>query len=175
MHGTARTISYRVSRWFVVAWPLVAIACSNEAGPGHGPAGAAAALDGGGGTFSANLPVDAGPIDQDADLRLACTGAAPGFMASVVPILQGCAGGELCHGFPSPPSLYGQLVGAPASDGCDAGVLVSPGSLSRSYLLHKVTGIAMCPGSDRMPPGGAMAPEDIQTIADWICSGALDD
>jgi hypothetical protein len=175
LHRSARTISYRVSRWFVLPWLLVFAACSNAAGPTHGPPGGSSAPEGGVGTFSENLSPDAGPIDQDADLGLACTDASPGFLAAVVPILTGCAGGELCHGFPSPPSLYGQLVGAPASDGCDAGVLVSPGSVRRSYLLHKVTGIAMCSGTDRMPPGGAMSTKDIQTIADWICSGAPDD
>ena len=98
-------------------------------------------------------------------LGVACTDASPGFRAAIAPILAGCAGGELCHGFASPPFLYGQLVGATAIDGCDAGVLVDPGNLQRSYLLHKVTGNGMCPGSQRMPPGGSLATAFIQAIA----------
>jgi hypothetical protein len=120
-------------------------------------------------------PEDAGTFDPNADLGLACTDASPSFRGAVAPILAGCAGGELCHGFASLPFLYGQLVGARAADGCDAGVLVDPGSLQRSYLLHKLTGRGMCPGSLRMPPGAPLTPEAIQTMADWICRGAPND
>jgi hypothetical protein len=152
-------------------WLVIASACSS-AGTHLVPAlDASSPLDGAPAVFSTG---DAGPYEPDADLGLACTDAEPGFRAVVAPILGGCAGGELCHGFASPPLLYGQLVGATAADGCDAGVLVDPGNVQRSYLLHKLTGIGMCPGSQRMPPGAMLAPESIQAITDWICSGAPD-
>jgi hypothetical protein len=161
---------FPVRRLLSAPWLLVAAACSN-AGPHLAPGTDASSPDGAYEVFPAE---DAGAYDPDADLGIGCTDAMPGFRAAVAPILAGCAGGELCHGFPSPPLLYGQLVGAPAADGCDAGVLVDPGNLQRSYLLHKVTGIGMCPGSQRMPPGAMLAPESIQAIADWICAGAPD-
>ncbi len=155
---------------FAAPWGLIAAACSSP-GPRVAPAPDAAPPDGPSEVFSSE---DAGAYDPDADLGVACTDASPGFRAAIAPILAGCAGGELCHGFASPPFLYGQLVGATAIDGCDAGVLVDPGNLQRSYLLHKVTGNGMCPGSQRMPPGGSLATASIQAIADWICSGAPD-
>jgi hypothetical protein len=164
-----------VSRWNIV-WLLAGAACSNSPAARDPPARSPTAQDpGDGGTFFDVPSGDAGPVDEDADLGITCSDAAPRFGAAVAPILGGCAGGELCHGFAPLPFLYGQLVGAPASDGCDAGVLVTPGDLRRSYLLHKVTGIAMCANTQRMPPGGAMPQADIQTIADWICAGAPDD
>jgi hypothetical protein len=142
-----------VSRW-VFAWLLAGAACSNASEPKNVAARSPAAPDpNAGGMFSGVFSGDAGPIDEDADLGIACSDAAPRFTAAVAPILAGCAGGELCHGFSSPPSLYGQLVGAPAYDGCDAGVLVTPANLQRSYLLHKVTGIAICSQTQRMPRG----------------------
>jgi hypothetical protein len=98
------------------------------------------------------------------------------FADAVAPILAGCAGGELCHSFPPLPYLRAALVGAPSGDGCEAGVLVAPGDLQGSYLLHKLTGIGMCPGTARMPLGEPpLAPSDVQTIADWICEGAPGD
>jgi hypothetical protein len=172
--GPPRRYRDRVSRW-VVAWVLTGAACSNGSDAKDVPARSPMAPDASGGLFFESSPGDAGPVDEDADLGIACSDAAPRFGAEVAPILAGCAGGELCHGFSSPPALYGQLVGAPAYDGCDAGVLVTPADLQRSYLLHKVTGVAMCANTQRMPPGGAMSRPDIQTIADWICVGAPND
>jgi hypothetical protein len=154
-------------------WLLMVAACSNAPGAHVAATGDASSLDGP--AQELFFAGDAGPYDPDADLGLACTDATPGFKATVAPVLDSCAGGELCHGFASPPFLYNQLVGAAAADGCDAGVLVAPGSLQRSYLLHKLTGAGMCPGTQRMPPGASLAPEEIQSIADWICAGAPND
>jgi hypothetical protein len=87
-----------------------------------------------------------------------------------MPILRGCSGPE-CHraGF-----TYASLVDAPSRrDGCaTARLLVSPGSLEESYLMNKLTGVGMCPGTVRMPYGSALPAAEIQTIADWICAGA---
>jgi hypothetical protein len=117
---------------------------------------------------------EAGALDPDAAIGLGCTDASPGFEDAVAPIFAGCGGGELCHGFASPPGLYGELVGAPATDGC-GGIVVVPGSLEKSYLLRKLTGIGMCPKTQVMPPGGKLPAMQIQIIADWICAGARND
>jgi hypothetical protein len=158
-----------VRPFFALSWLLVAAACSGTPAPAAA-AGDASPSDGG--AHEGLFGEEAGTYDPDADLGLTCTDAAPRFVTAVAPILDSCAGGELCHGFASPPFLYGQLVGVAAADGCDSGVLVAPGSLQRSYLLHKLTGAGMCPNTMKMPPGGAVSPGDIQTIADWICAGA---
>jgi hypothetical protein len=108
-----------------------------------------------------------------AGLRVGCTGASPSFSRDVTPIFHGCAGIE-CHrsGF-----AYSSLVSAPSQrDGCPtARVLVWPGSLEQSYLMNKLTGIGMCPGTARMPFAGVLPAIEVQTIADWICAGAQND
>jgi hypothetical protein len=115
----------------------------------------------------------AGPTPADAGLGFGCTGASPTFAREVTPILRGCAGAE-CHrsGF-----AYSSLVNAPSQrDGCTTRrLLVSPGSLDQSYLMNKLTGIGMCGGTARMPFGSALPTTEIQTIADWICTGAQND
>jgi hypothetical protein len=117
-----------------------------------------------------SLPDVAPPDDSGVGLR--CTGASPRFARDVVPILQGCAGFENCHGGQF--LDHAGLVGATTQrDMCTpARVLVTPGDLGHSYILNKVTGIDMCAMAYRMPPGGMLPPEKIQTIADWICVGA---
>jgi hypothetical protein len=113
---------------------------------------------------------------------VSCSGATASLKNDVYPILMGC-GGELCHGglasgpWGGPAGAHDQLVNAPeVRDGCDAGVLVSPGSIQNSYLINKLTGVGMCPGSMQMPRLGLPLPEkEIQTIADWICAGAPND
>ena len=114
------------------------------------------------------------PAPIDAGVGITCTSASPSFVGQVVPILRGCSGAE-CHrgGWP-----YGALVNAPSQrDGCTTTrILVTPGSLEQSYLMNKLTGIGMCPGTLRMPFGGDALPAgEIQTIADWICAGAPND
>jgi hypothetical protein len=122
-----------------------------------------------------------------------CSGASPSFAKDVTPLFTSCSGGELCHGGGiirpggggpggggggSGAWPYDSLVNVPASrDVCSsAGDLVEPGSLEGSYLMHKLTGVDMCPETNRMPLGGSELPEkDIQTIADWICQGAKND
>jgi hypothetical protein len=123
------------------------------------------------GTVADSSLPDVSPPD-DGGLGLRCTGAVPTFSRDVVPIFQGCAGFENCHGGQF--VEYSLLVGATTQrDMCSPSrVLVTPKDLEHSYILNKVTGIDMCPRSNRMPPGTMLPREKIQTIADWICVGA---
>ena len=153
----------------MIAGLPLGVACSNA--PAAIVAASRDAASPEGGTAGIFVAEDAGHVDPDAALGVECTDASPGFNAAVAPIFASCGGGELCHGFASPPALYGQLVGAPATDGC-GGTVVVPGSLEQSYLLRKLTGIGMCPNTAIMPPGGKLPAVEIQTIADWICAGS---
>jgi hypothetical protein len=124
---------------------------------------------------------DAGDSSTEQDGSVfTCSGPAPSLATDVFPILKAHCSGELCHGgtalgaFGGAANAHGQLVNVSATrDTCDAGVLVSPGSLERSYLMNKLTGVCICPGSSPMPRNGTpLSAADIQTIADWICTGA---
>jgi hypothetical protein len=110
----------------------------------------------------------------DGNVGFGCTGASPSFSREVTPIVLGNCAGRECHreGF-----SYTRLVNAPSMfEACpSARNLVSPGSLEKSYLMHKLTGVDMCPSSLRMPVGGRLPSVEIQTIADWICAGARND
>lgn len=121
------------------------------------------------------------PPDGGGGLGIECTGASPSFSKEVEPIFlnSGCGGSETCHGGALAPGTpiwpYDSLVNVKASrDTCaSAGDLVKPGDLQDSYLLHKLTGIDMCPGTVRMPKiGSPLSHAKLQTIADWICQGA---
>lgn len=67
-------------------------------------------------------------------------------------------------------SSYAMLVDI-ASNG-SALDRVEPGQPDNSYLVHKLEGTG---GVDIMPPSGALAQADIDTIRQWITDGALDD
>jgi hypothetical protein len=144
------------------------IASSEDAGDSSTPGDAAA-----------DAPADAAADARsggDSGLGIACSGASPTFSKDVAPILQrSCSGGELCHsGLAANPWPYKDLVNFPSTRDCaSAGMRVVPSSLDASYIMHKLTGVGMCPGTDRMPRGLAPLPDaQIQTIADWICKGA---
>lgn len=146
-------------------------ACGNGAvsGGGTGPRGGRGSAGGDAGTDARS---------GEGSLGISCSAASPTFSGDVHPILQAC-GGERCHGGLAIGAWpYDQLVGAPASrDHCDpSAVIVKPGDLDGSYLMHKLTGVGMCPHTSQMPSLGAPLPAaDIQTIADWICRGAPND
>jgi hypothetical protein len=82
----------------------------------------------------------------------------------------------MCHGGLAQGAWpYSSLVNVPASrDKCDPSpVLVTPGGPDKSYLLNKLLGVGMCPGTSAMPPlGMPLSTTDIQLITDWICQGA---
>jgi hypothetical protein len=51
-------------------------------------------------------------------------------------------------------------------------MLVTPGDPNSSLLYRKL--LDMPPCGSRMPPTGALMPEDIERIRTWISNGALD-
>lgn len=67
---------------------------------------------------------------------------------------------------------YTMLVGVASSQ--NAGVQrVNPTDPNNSYLIQKLEGTAASGGI--MPPSGALAQADIDTIRQWISAGAIDD
>jgi hypothetical protein len=109
----------------------------------------------------------------------ACSpGANRSLSADVAPIIVGgCSGSEICHGpFGGPANLHAELVGVPADFGqppsCHPSPRVTPGDPEHSYLMNKLLGVGMCPGTQRMPLGTPLLDSQIQVIRDWICEGA---
>jgi hypothetical protein len=51
---------------------------------------------------------------------------------------------------------------------------IAPGDPDASYLISKVRGDATITGS-RMPPGGALPPERVNLLVDWVRRGAPND
>lgn len=103
--------------------------------------------------------------------------ASPSFATHVNPIFdaKGCTAGS-CHGggaggltlTGSASTNYSNLVSVQSSD--PLFLLVEPGDADNSYLVRKVEGSA----GARMPLGGSpLSSNQIQTIRNWIDSGAL--
>jgi len=69
-------------------------------------------------------------------------------------------------------NAYAELVNKPASQCNDGRLFVSPGNPNESYLINKMMGVDLCFGK-RMPAALALGDAKIQTVADWICGGAL--
>lgn len=112
--------------------------------------------------------------------RQATTGAAIRFSADVQPIFDASCTGNACHGGIMPAEnldltagvAHGELVGIPAGQ-CGDRLRVAPGNPDASYLIAKLRGVDLCSGT-RMPKTGSLPASQIQTIADWIAQGALD-
>jgi hypothetical protein len=69
-------------------------------------------------------------------------------------------------------SSYAELYDQPSGD-CPATKLVKPGSPNESYLMHKLEGSGPCFVGTRMPKTmPALAADKLQTVRDWISSGA---
>jgi len=66
---------------------------------------------------------------------------------------------------------YAALVGVPAVQ-CADRLLVDPGSPASSYLNDKVLGINLCHGTVMPKSGPGLTATQLQTLSDWICSGA---
>jgi hypothetical protein len=70
---------------------------------------------------------------------------------------------------------HAALVGAVASGCSDRRLRVEPFRADRSYLVNKLTGVAMCFGR-QMPLSGAPLPAaEVDLVRAWICRGAPSD
>lgn len=85
-----------------------------------------------------------------------------------------------CHAGPSPQlgldlgagRSYANTVNVRAVE--STRLRIAPGDADASYLVSKVRGDATITGS-RMPPGGALSPDQIQLLVDWVRRGAPND
>jgi hypothetical protein len=69
-------------------------------------------------------------------------------------------------------SSYAALVNRTASGCTTPHIRVSPGSVSASYLVNKLTGVGMCTGNQMPLSGGPLPSAQIDLIRSWICNGA---
>lgn len=98
------------------------------------------------------------PVSYAADVQ-------PIWNANCIDCHGGTAGLEL-----EAPGSRADLVGV-ASTGW-AGVRVAAGDPAASILYRKISGDSGV--GDRMPQGGALGNDDIETVRRWIAEGALD-
>jgi hypothetical protein len=113
----------------------------------------------------------------------ACAQAGVSFSVDVAPILTSSCSQGGCHGRMAPKEglsltsdqAFDALVGVTAAQCSDGRQRVVAGDVANSYLIDKLLGVDLCKGT-RMPKAGQGLPaSDIETIAAWICNGALDD
>ena len=110
-----------------------------------------------------------------------CAGGTVSFSAAVQPILTASCAAAGCHSGALPKAglrlsagnAYQALVGVTAGQCNDGRKRVLPGDPSQSYLVDKLLGVDLCFGT-RMPKLTALPATSIETIAGWICGGALD-
>lgn len=111
-----------------------------------------------------------------------CPGDGVSFAAEVEPLLADeCTGGG-CHGSPVPSAgldlragfAYDDLVGV-ASSQCDDRLRVAPGQPGASYLMDKLLGVNLCFGTKMPKAGPGLSAEQIATVSEWICRGAMND
>lgn len=111
----------------------------------------------------------------------ACAGAAVSYAGQIEPLFVGECATLACHGGVMPQADldlrsglgYAALIDVPAFE-CGDRMRVAPGDPAGSYLLDKLLGSNLCIGT-RMPkpPNPALAPDEIDMVAAWICHGAL--
>ena len=108
-------------------------------------------------------------------------GGIPTLAANVQPILNANCAFSGCHAGTSP--QQGLNLSAGVSHSNIVGVVSNESALFRvkagdpdsSYLVHKIQGSQGTVGGSgvRMPLGGTLSQDDIDTIRDWITAGAL--
>jgi hypothetical protein len=108
-------------------------------------------------------------------------GGTPTLSGSVQPILNTNCAFSGCHAGTSPQA--GQNLSAGVSHVNIVGVTsiqsallrVKAGEPDSSYLVHKIQGTQGTVGGSggRMPPGGSLSQDNVDTIRAWIAAGAL--
>ncbi|MBK6407355.1 MAG: hypothetical protein IPN03_09355 [Holophagales bacterium] len=85
-----------------------------------------------------------------------------------------------CHAGPNPQQgqdlsagrAYSQIVNVRSAE--SSRLRIAPGDPDASYLISKVKGDATITGN-RMPPGSALSPDEVQLLVDWVRRGAPND
>lgn len=105
-----------------------------------------------------------------------CSGAKPTIEAVAAITSKNCAASLSCHpGMATPPEIYNSLVGVLTEECTDGRLFVKSKDPEHSYVINKITDHNLCGTGVPMPNGAAPLPSaDIQTIYDWICTGAPD-
>lgn len=109
-----------------------------------------------------------------------CGNSSVSFAAEVQPIFTASCASNGCHkGMASQEGLdlsvgkaFAGLVNVNAKQCNDGRKLVLPGDPGQSYLIDKMMGVDLCSGT-KMPKNGAVSSQQITTVANWICAGAL--
>jgi hypothetical protein len=116
----------------------------------------------------------------------ACSWPKKSYAADVHPIWQRAScgnsgtGGASCHSGNRPAENldlstaalgYGEMLNQPSGQ-CASKLLVKPGDVAGSYLINKLTGVAMCSGSLMPKADGALSAADLEVVRAWIGSGA---
>jgi hypothetical protein len=122
------------------------------------------------GTISFTLSVDAVPASSSSPAGPTATPTGtPGanqvsYASTVQPILtQSCSSLSICHDNTSPAAGLAYTSRTATLES------VVPGNASNSLLYQSLIG----DGAEQMPVGGTLSASQIQSIADWINQGAL--
>jgi hypothetical protein len=173
------TLARSTSLLGVVA--LIALGCGNE-GSGSGGSGGGSTSSGVTSSTSTTTSPDTTSSTSTGSVVIepsgfSCSGASPSLTNDIVPNITtpNCSGSDGCHvAMHSAPGVMDMMVGRIAEQCTDIRYMVNPGDPEHSYVIHKLTNHNICAGTQQMPKGGQMLPDDqIQTIYDWICQGAL--
>jgi hypothetical protein len=111
---------------------------------------------------STSLICPSGQYDEVDDIAVKVKG--PTYNQDVSPILNSkCVG---CH---SQLSSYNGVVNGVGSGSCSGRRYVVPGDPNSSLIYLKITNP---PCGNKMPPGGSLSEDEIDTIKNWILGGA---
>lgn len=98
---------------------------------------------------------------------------------------KSCGSAGFCHNKDNPSggldlrpgAAHASLVGTDTKYCGDGRKRVTAGQPSESYIIDKVMNTQLCDlpngKSSKMPPGSTLPLTDVETIANWICAGAM--
>jgi hypothetical protein len=180
---------------------LAGAACSSGGDGGEGGAGIAAEAGAGGkgqssasssashsASHAASSSASTSGVSASSSVSASASSSASGgagvsFAIDVQPLFTKSCLSSGCHGATAAKGLdlstnkaYQELVGVKAEE-CAAGggrQLVVAGNPDQSYLIDKLKGTNLCSGVRMPAKKPALADAEIQTIADWITAGAMD-
>jgi hypothetical protein len=129
------------------------------------------------------VPVDdAGPeTSNGVFVPTACKDPSRSLANDVLPIVSARCSADTCHGsVMQSTSAFRSFALGPADECADARAIVVPSKPDQSYIVAKLSNHDLCPDTSPMPKPiegdwVQLPADDVQTIYDWICGGALDD